>query len=472
MVHADEIGRQQRLEYIEQYKDIAIKEMKRVGIPASIKMAQAILESNSGLSTLATEANNHFGMKCGSSWQGESYYRKDDDKNDKGEIIPSCFRSYSSPEESFIAHSDFLSDPKKDHRYGFLFSIRMNDYRGWAYGLRKAGYATNKKYPSLLINIIEEYGLQELDHEGEVASKERKKTKNQYKKRSHTKYVNQVRVAVAKNGQNMYDISKANNIRIKYLIEYNDHILNTFEPIPDGTYVYLQKKKSRYYGKRKYHYVAKDETIVDIAQRYGIDTENLYAMNRLPGDVEPRAGEKISLRKKVKLSKRPKTRPAVKKEKTYTSQEETIANNSNRIETKPSISTPIMENKNSSPSPRYTSSTNGDFLDFEIEMKTLRSKGKNNISYPTKVKKEQSPINVQSTSTTKAKLEVKEEPIQVRQIEPEIEVEAPTEKTHAVKLGETLYSISRQYRVTVDELIFWNNLTSNSLQIGQVLKYK
>ena len=146
------------VEYIERFKGIAIQEMNTYGIPASITLAQGLFESGSGNSDLAVIANNHFGIKCGSTWTGESYYKNDDSIND-------CFRVYANPEESFRDHSEFL----KKKNYAKLFELDKNDYKGWAYGLKAAGYATNPKYPQLLLNIIDKYDLSQYDRpEGEV----------------------------------------------------------------------------------------------------------------------------------------------------------------------------------------------------------------------------------------------------------------------------------------------------------------
>jgi hypothetical protein len=139
-------------DYIARYKDIAITEMNKYGIPASIKLAQALLESGNGNSFLAREANNHFGIKCGGVWRGPSVTRPDDNIND-------CFRVYDSPEQSFRDHSEFLLRP----RYSALFKLEKNDYRGWAKGLKAAGYATNPRYPDLLIEMIERYHLDQYD---------------------------------------------------------------------------------------------------------------------------------------------------------------------------------------------------------------------------------------------------------------------------------------------------------------------
>ena len=144
--------------YISKFKTIAITEMNKYGIPASITLSQALLESGTGNSDLAKYANNHFGIKCTSDWKGKGYYKDDDQKDD-------CFRVYNNPEESFKDHSEFL----KRKRYAALFELDKDDYEGWAKGLKAAGYATNPKYPDLLINIIEKYNLQQYDRkEGEV----------------------------------------------------------------------------------------------------------------------------------------------------------------------------------------------------------------------------------------------------------------------------------------------------------------
>ena len=140
-------------EYIRKYSAIAVSEMQRTGVPASITLAQGIVESRSGQSPLAVEANNHFGIKCHSDWEGGTF-RQDDDKNDE------CFRAYASAEESFIAHSDFL---RSSQRYADLFELDPEDYKGWAKGLSKAGYATDPKYASKLIRVIEDYDLQKYD---------------------------------------------------------------------------------------------------------------------------------------------------------------------------------------------------------------------------------------------------------------------------------------------------------------------
>ena len=145
-------------QYINRFKTIAIQEMNLYGIPASITLAQGLFESGNGNGELARVANNHFGIKCTADWKGKSYYKDDDQVND-------CFRVYDRAEDSFRDHSDFL----KRKRYAKLFELDKNDYQGWAYGLKEAGYATNPKYPQLLIAIIQKYSLDQYDRpEGEI----------------------------------------------------------------------------------------------------------------------------------------------------------------------------------------------------------------------------------------------------------------------------------------------------------------
>lgn len=148
------------IDYINDYKDIAILEMQRTGIPASIKLAQGILETSSGSSTLALESKNHFGIKCKSYWKGSTYYHKDDDKNDKGQLIKSCFRAYDTPLDSYVDHSNFIVNSVS---YSTLLNSRKIDYKFWARGLQYYGYASDPAYANKLISIIERYELYQFD---------------------------------------------------------------------------------------------------------------------------------------------------------------------------------------------------------------------------------------------------------------------------------------------------------------------
>ncbi|MCO5936774.1 glucosaminidase domain-containing protein [Mucilaginibacter sp. RB4R14] len=207
------------LEYIDRFKAIAIQEMNTYGIPASITIAQGLFESGSGNSDLAVIANNHFGIKCGSTWAGESYYKNDDNVND-------CFRVYANPEESFRDHSEFL----KKKNYARLFELDKNDFKGWAYGLKACGYATNPKYPQLLLNIINKYQLDQYDRpEGELAKIKREdrvlgeinETINQPRQDSISKTPPDDKIYTVKQGDTLYNISKRFGITVDELKALN-----------------------------------------------------------------------------------------------------------------------------------------------------------------------------------------------------------------------------------------------------------
>ncbi len=296
----------ERETYIELYKHIAIEEMNRSGIPASIKLAQGILESASGTSTLSTKANNHFGIKCGGRWAGPTYYHFDDDYDRNGNLIKSCFRKYQSPEESYVAHTEFLMSGA---RYEFLFSYPKTDYKNWARGLKKAGYATNPQYANLLIKIIEDSDLARFDrmkeevivfepenpkHPDKVASVTRRKSVN-----------NQVKIILAAAGDTYSELSEILDIPLKKLLKYND--AKASQNIQQGDYIYMQPKRKKYRYKKEFHIVKKDDTMYHLSQKYGIKLKHLYKRNRMEEGTEPAAGQRIYLRKKAKTA--PKLRP-------------------------------------------------------------------------------------------------------------------------------------------------------------------
>ncbi|MBT8190269.1 MAG: hemagglutinin [Saprospiraceae bacterium] len=261
--------------YISQYKEIAISEMHRTGIPASIKMAQALLESGAGQSSLAREANNHFGIKCGGSWNGGTYYLHDDDYNSKGQLIKSCFREFSSSFESFIAHSEFLVT---QNRYAFLFNYDHQDYKAWAKGLKKAGYATDKAYPKKLINIIEKYQLYFLDDAG-------------VEDFSPDLAMQDSEIATRKNKTHFEYPSYSPGDATETTIAQNKR---------------SERKRMRSDSNKTYHIVGLGETLSEIAMIYSLEENALRLRNRIPKDAEPLKGERIHLRKKISLIKRPK----------------------------------------------------------------------------------------------------------------------------------------------------------------------
>ena len=203
--------------YVNTYSKIAINEMKKYGIPASITMAQGILESNSGKGTLALKSNNHFGIKCHKGWKGKKVYHDDDAKGE-------CFRKYKNPEKSYRDHSIFL---ESRDRYNFLFKYNKKNYVKWAKGLKKAGYATDPKYAEKLISIIERYELWKLDGSKKPLNKsrERKLSKNQEKEISNKPPKSKIvsgTVHVVKKGETLYSISKKYNISVSDLVKNNN----------------------------------------------------------------------------------------------------------------------------------------------------------------------------------------------------------------------------------------------------------
>ncbi len=288
----------ERQVYIQQFAALAVQEMERTNIPASIKLAQAILESRYGTSTLAKEGNNHFGIKCHNDWLGETLYLKDDDYV-RGRRVKSCFRVYNNDLDSYIAHSEFL---RRYERYSELFELDRTDYKRWAKGLQKAGYASSKRYSKSLIQLIEDLELYQFD---QLTSNDFKPTfpiipdldevvngANSYLISHH----NDVKYLLPQPGETLKELSKQVDYTLKELVKYNEHIFSENEPIPDGTRVYLQPKRKNYRGKERWHKVAVDELMVDIAYEYGLDLQKLYKRNLLKKGEEPATGAKIKLR--------------------------------------------------------------------------------------------------------------------------------------------------------------------------------
>lgn len=293
-------------EYVEMWAPTAMAEMETHGIPASITLAQGILESASGNSMLARKANNHFGIKC-HKWTGKKIY-KDDDR--KGE----CFRVYKSAEESYTDHSDFL---RRYSRYDFLFDLKKDDYKAWARGLKKAGYATSSKYPVLLIGIIEDLKLDQFDKMDEnpfveeeefiadISEPEFNNTNTSIQNSSIASSSNQhsvmktrknVRYIVAKKGDTYYRISKEFNITLKQLYTYND-----FDKKKDfleiGDKIYISKKKGKKWGKKESIVLKEKLSVNEISQKYGVNAKNILDLNSISSKEEVLAvGKKVVLR--------------------------------------------------------------------------------------------------------------------------------------------------------------------------------
>ena len=279
-------------QYIQKYSDVAVSEMKRTGIPASITMAQGILESGSGNSYLAKEANNHFGIKCHGSWEGETITHDDDQKNE-------CFRKYPTVKASYDDHSDFI---KNGSRYASLFELKSTDYKNWAKGLQRAGYATNKKYADKLIELIERYDLHKLDLGVAPVLAEKPE---QINKPTGDKLVissgvhpvlerNRVQYTIAKNGDTYEDLTTEFDKMRWELRKYND-VPEGIQP-EAGQVIYLQPKRNKSERGNKIHEVKKGETMWFISQKYAVRLTKLYKRNKLEPGAEPEPGYKIYLR--------------------------------------------------------------------------------------------------------------------------------------------------------------------------------
>lgn len=291
-------GAQQSLyqQYIEKYKDMATEQMRRYGIPASITLAQGLLESGAGTSMLATKANNHFGIKTGGNWAGP-YVVKDDDK--RGEH----FRKYDSAKQSYEDHSLFLSTRG---RYSSLFKLSQTDYKGWAHGLKAAGYATNPEYAQKLISIIEIYNLQQYDkaavpsYKTATASTGTRKSTAQDKGRDVAPLVvgraNGRYYVVARPGDTFATIAREMNADERKLRKYNE--VPASHRLSAGDVVYLQKKRSHVAAplRGKYHVIAAGESLYTISQQYGVKIKTLLRANDITGAYTPRVGNTLLLK--------------------------------------------------------------------------------------------------------------------------------------------------------------------------------
>ena len=275
-------------EYIEKYKDEAIREMLMHGVPASITLAQGMLESGNGNSPLAVYANNHFGIKCHKGWEGLTFIQDDDEKNE-------CFRKYGSVLESYSDHSAFLSGRS---RYATLFDLKRTDYKGWAKGLKKAGYATNPQYPQLLIKIIEKHNLHEYDKAKEMPSI--KPSPQEYVNRPLLKgrkvmIHNGVKYILVKRGDTYFKIAKNLEMMLWQIYKYND--LKKNDKLRQGQVIYLQPKRNKAQRGYDYHLARRGETMYSISQKYAIRLKSLYKKNRMAQDTEVTPGQKLWLRK-------------------------------------------------------------------------------------------------------------------------------------------------------------------------------
>lgn len=266
-------------EYIKKYRELAVDEMKKYHIPASITLAQGLLESGAGQSTLARKSNNHFGIKCGSDWTGKTVSHDDDARGE-------CFRAYKHPKQSYEDHSKFLAGRP---RYASLFKLKITDYKGWARGLKKAGYATNPRYAEQLIDIIELYNLHKYDTKGGL--KWMKENPN-----PHQPYIaNGLVYIVVRAGDSWKSISKEFDVSQKKLRKFND--LYKGYVLQVGDILYLEEKNKKADKEHIVHVLRAGESMYSVSQMYGIRLKNLYKKNKMkPEDPAPEVGTILRLR--------------------------------------------------------------------------------------------------------------------------------------------------------------------------------
>jgi LysM repeat protein len=511
-------------EYLNKYKDIAIQEMERSGIPASITLAQGIHESSFGNSNLSKKSNNHFGIKCGKSWKGGEYYKWDDDPQ------KSCFRVYESAEESYVDHTDFLMNGR---RYAFLFEYGRQEYKKWAKGLRKAGYATDPRYPDKLIHSIEKYNLTQYDLETGLISfntKESAESSNlpifsstgklRDKPRSFFFKIykaglykeNGSTYAISRKGESALAVAKRFGIPYKRFLKFNDlkdgDLLINYQP------TFIQPKKSVYRGDEAYYKVNKDITMYEIAQCFGIKLSNLLTRNLMLEGEEPLNGEKIYLKEKSDVKPLLRTRNHIDllpemylhkdtiKTGADNHNKNTISNNTERPEPDElEINTTTYTGEIYSDTTELNTSisSKSDFLDIKITSADTITEpiivaGDNNKEI--KIKSDYYKANPFSADmiTESSKMEEKDTKINesaifksnynnnlaetVNNITEKVVIlpnEYNTEftadlKRHRVKKGETLYRLHRLYDVSVESIRVANNIKGTSINTGEVLE--
>ena len=265
--------------YIHKYSNLAMQHQSQHGIPASITLAQGLLESGAGMSTLAKKSNNHFGIKCHSDWKGQRVYHADDNPND-------CFRKYNKVEDSFEDHSLFL----KRSRYSRLFKLKITDYKGWAKGLQECGYATDKAYANKLIKLIDTYELYKFD----TNKKAGKRKVSQPKSHRDIYKTHGLIYIMAKDNDSFNDIAFDLNFKVKNLIKYNE-VPENF-PLDQGDIIYLEKKKKKADKPYYEHIVQVGESMHTISQLYGLQLSSLYKLNKKKWKYVPEEGDVLRLR--------------------------------------------------------------------------------------------------------------------------------------------------------------------------------
>lgn len=389
-------------QYIEKYSALAIEEMYRSRIPASITLAQGILESGNGNSRLSTEANNHFGIKCKATWTGKTLYEDDDAPQE-------CFRKYDAAIDSYRDHSDFLMNNK---RYAFLFDLDSKDYKSWAYGLKKAGYATNPQYPELLITFIEKHKLHKYDEVkiSEEEEKEKAEEKAEVIKTYGKEFIiNGVPAITAKANESFAQIALNYDIKVFQLYKYND--LQKDDECHEGDTIFLKSKKNK--AEVETSIFGKGDNTHKISQRFAIKLEKILSRNNLVLNQQPAVGQIIYLNTKrtnaIIIADTAIQRDSVEIVKTQT------APNVIKVDT-------IILNETV-------------YEDPKKNIETMFPVNETTLSYFDTLEEKKSELSF----------------------------------FHTVQTGETLYSIAKKYNVKVDALQFLNAMKNNNIEIGQRL---
>jgi LysM repeat protein len=430
-------------DYILKYRDFAVIEMHRSGVPASITMAQGILESSSGNSRLAREGNNHFGIKCKSDWTGRTIYADDDAPNE-------CFRAYNSAIESYKDHSEFL---KSNWRYQTLFDLDRTDYKSWAEGLRKAGYATNPKYANILINLIERYSLHHLDL---LPLPEQTQARVQIKN-------NEIPAVYVEDGENAQSIAERNGLRERHIYKYND--LPEGSSLKAGDIVYLQPKRRR--GSAEEHLVQAGENMYDISQMYGIKLKHLYKKNRMENGLEPKPGEVLYLQKKRDKEDVPQTSDSVIRAEESQKEEQKFVN-PNQVKSKLPEQEDAKTQIEKIDVPEYHIVQAGDniyriaeryhVLEEDLLIWNRINAVELKIGMKIYLNKEAAEKNVQQLNTSGS--------------QPSKSKEDTSVVYHEVKPGETVYRICKMYEISPEQLYELNGLKGPDIYVGQKLRVK
>ena len=527
-------------DYINLYKDIAIREFQRTGVPASITLAQAVVESGAGTSELALNAKNHFGIKARNNWTGGVYYIKDDDRDAQGNIVPSPFRMYTAIEDSYKDHSDFL---RANKRYDICFAVTPpTDYKTWANKLLEAGYATSPTYPNILIYVIETYELYKFDSGVQPNQQPVADANTEVRQGSNgIVFVNDVKAIYVSNNMTLEQISGRYDVPLSKLKEYNENIttVRSDQPLNNGQILFLQRKNRSFHGHTKFHIVKANERMRDIAQKYGIRLYRLYTKNEMIEGTEPAVGERLILRRGWfeswqtpqlrDASQEPSASP-VAPPSVPTVPADVVNSGAQPQGSGFPAAPPAPGGSTSTPAtPTSTTVSTTTFSDGRVattysdgRITTTYPDGRTSTSYP-----ETTSTTYPSTTTTYPSTTTSTEtttptvvkPAPVRPSRPAtIPVKPSTATTsapkpptvskpttapvkpaatpvkpaatpvkpapatttttsattshHTVGQGETLYSISRKYGTTVDNIKKLNNLTSNSISVGLKLKVK